>query len=41
MARPSDKRKAFLNNVKNFIRDSEEEDDDERDLGNHTKVTDF
>jgi hypothetical protein len=37
MARLSDKNKQFMNNVKQYIRrDSEEEDNDERDLGTHT-----
>lgn len=37
MARISDKKKQFMNNVKLHIRqDSEDEENDERDLGGHT-----
>ena len=41
MSRPSNERKAFINNVKNFIRDSEDEEDDERDCGDHKKAAQF
>ena len=36
MARISDRKKQFMNNVKNYIRRDSEDDDDERDLGGHT-----
>jgi hypothetical protein len=36
MARQTDERKQFMNNIKNYIRNESEEGDDERDLGQHT-----
>ena len=40
--RQSETMKHFMNNVKKFIRqDSEDEEDDERDLGEHTTKTTF
>ena len=36
MARISDRKKQFMNNVKNYIRRDSDEDEDERDLGQHT-----